>query len=68
NITYLESFEKHGMKFTGFSPDKKLVEIIEIENHPFFIATQFHPEFQSKPFACHPLFSSFISASLQHKG
>jgi len=68
NIMYLESFKKHGMKFTGFSPDRKLVEIIEIENHPFFIATQFHPEFQSKPFACHPLFSSFVNASLQHKG
>jgi CTP synthase len=67
NINYLEIMKKHGMRFTGFTPDRKLVEIIEIGNHPFFIATQFHPEFQSKPFACHPLFSAFIKASLENK-
>ncbi|MCM8822608.1 MAG: CTP synthase [Candidatus Omnitrophica bacterium] len=67
NLKYLDLMEKYGMKFSGFSPDRKLVEIIELKNHPFFIATQFHPEFQSKPFDCHPLFSSFILASLRRK-
>ncbi|MCX7706228.1 MAG: CTP synthase [bacterium] len=67
NLKYMDIMKQKGMKFTGYSPDRKLVEIIEIENHPFFIATQFHPEFQSKPFDCHPLFSSFILASLRKK-
>ncbi|MCM8765148.1 MAG: CTP synthase, partial [Candidatus Omnitrophica bacterium] len=67
NLRYLDLMEKHGMKFSGFSPDRKLVEIIELRDHPFFIATQFHPEFQSKPFDSHPLFSAFILASLRRK-
>ncbi len=67
NLKYYEIMKKHGMKFSGYSPDKKLVEIIELEDHPFFIATQFHPEFQSKPFDCHPLFSSLILASLKRR-
>ncbi|HRV04900.1 MAG TPA: CTP synthase [Candidatus Ratteibacteria bacterium] len=67
NMKYFNLMKQHGMKFTGFSPDKKLVEIIEVEGHPFFIATQFHPEFQSKPFACHPLFAAFIKAAVQRK-
>lgn len=67
NMKYFGLMKEQGMKFTGLSPDRKLVEIIEIEAHPFFIVTQFHPEFQSKPFQAHPLFSAFISASLRHK-
>jgi len=67
NMKYFNLMKQNGMKFTGFSPDKKLVEIIEVEGHPFFIATQFHPEFQSKPFACHPLFAAFIKAAIQKK-
>ncbi|HRS07174.1 MAG TPA: CTP synthetase, partial [Candidatus Ratteibacteria bacterium] len=67
NMKYFNLMKQNGMKFTGFSPDKKLVEIIEVEGHPFFIATQFHPEFQSKPFACHPLFAAFIKAAVQRK-
>ena len=67
NINYKDQFEKKGMIFSGLSPDKKLPEIIELENHPWFIAVQFHPEFKSRPLAPHPLFSSFIKAAKNHK-
>jgi len=50
---------------SGIYPSKNLVEIIEIKNHPFFVACQFHPEFKSKPDSSHPLFFSFIQASLK---
>ena len=63
NINYKEDFEKKGMIFSGLSPDNKLPEIIELENHPWFIGVQFHPEFKSRPLEPHPLFSSFIKAS-----
>lgn len=57
------------MKFSGLSPDGQLVEIIELPEHPFFLAVQFHPEFKSKPTASHPLFSAFVSAAIQrHDG
>ena len=55
--------EKKGMIFSGLSPDGSLPETIELENHPWFIGVQFHPEFKSRPFAPHPLFSSFIKAA-----
>ena len=67
NIAYKDQFEKNGMIFSGLSPDKKLPEIIELKNHPWFIGVQFHPEFRSRPLAPHPLFSSFIRASKNHK-
>jgi len=67
NISYKDQFEKNGMIFSGLSPDDKLPEIIELKNHPWFIAVQFHPEFKSRPLAPHPLFSSFIKASKNHK-
>ena len=67
NINYKEKFEKSGMNFTGLSPDGMLPEIIELKNHPWFIGVQFHPEFKSRPLAPHPLFSSFIKASKNHK-
>jgi CTP synthase len=67
NIAYKDQFERNGMIFSGLSPDKKLPEIIELKNHPWFIGVQFHPEFKSRPLAPHPLFSSFISASKNHK-
>ena len=67
NIIYKDQFEKNGMLFSGLSPDKKLPEIIELKNHPWFVGVQFHPEFKSRPLAPHPLFSSFISASKNHK-
>ena len=56
-------FEKKGLIFSGLSPDGSLPEIIELENHPWFIGVQFHPEFKSRPFEPHPLFSSFIKAA-----
>ena len=67
NINYKEKFEKNGMAFSGLSPDGMLPEIIELKNHPWFIGVQFHPEFKSRPLAPHPLFSSFIKASKNHK-
>ena len=63
NINFKEEFEKKGMIFSGLSPDLKLPEIIELENHPWFVGVQFHPEFKSRPLAPHPLFSSFIKAA-----
>jgi CTP synthase len=62
NNAHRERFEKEGFVFSGTSPDNKLVEIIELPGHPFFMACQFHPEFQSKPDASHPLFRGFIAA------
>ena len=67
NINYKDRFEKKGMTFSGLSPDGVLPEIIELENHPWFIGVQFHPEFKSRPLSPHPLFSSFIKASKNHR-
>ncbi|MGH7975450.1 MAG: CTP synthase [Limisphaerales bacterium] len=66
NNAYREKFEKAGFIFSGNSPDGKLVEIIELPNHPFFVASQFHPEFLSKPHQPHPLFKGFIAAAHQN--
>jgi len=66
NIAYKDQFEKNGMIFSGLSPDNQLPEIIELKNHPWFIAVQFHPEFRSRPLTPHPLFSSFIKAAKNH--
>ena len=63
NNTYREAFEAAGVTFSGTSPDGKLVEIVEIPGHPFFVASQFHPEFKSKPNKPHPLFGGFIAAA-----
>ncbi|HEY0551080.1 MAG TPA: CTP synthase, partial [Verrucomicrobiae bacterium] len=63
NNKYREQFEKAGFSLSGTTPDGKLVEVIEIPEHPFFIASQFHPEFQSKPHQPHPLFKGFIAAA-----
>ncbi|MDC3059184.1 CTP synthase [Candidatus Pelagibacter sp.] len=62
-----DQFENKGLIFSGMSPDNKLPEIIELQDHPWFIGVQFHPEFKSRPLAPHPLFSSFIKASKNHK-
>jgi CTP synthase len=64
NNRYREPYEKAGFRLCGLSPDGELVELIEIEDHPFFLASQFHPEFRSKPDAPHPLFRGFIAAAL----
>ena len=64
---YRATLEKHGLILSGMSPDGSLVEIIELRDHPFFIASQFHPEFKSRPLEPHPMFKGFIRAALQHK-
>ncbi|MEM8857955.1 MAG: CTP synthase [Chloroflexota bacterium] len=64
NNAYRESFEDAGMRFSGLSPDGRLVEIAELVDHPFMVGSQFHPEFKSRPNRPHPLFNSFIAASL----
>ncbi len=66
NNTFRSEFTSAGMKITGVSPDDHLVEIIESENHPWFVATQFHPEFKSRPNRPHPLFRDFIGASIKY--
>ena len=67
NNKYRELFERHGLKIVGKSPDGELVEIIEIPDHPFFIATQFHPEYKSRPLNPHPLFKGFIENVIKEK-
>lgn len=64
NNAYREAFTKEGFVFSGTSPDGRLVEVIELTDHPFFVACQFHPEFQSKPNLPHPLFRGFIGACM----
>ena len=66
NNKYREKLEQAGMIQSGVSPDNLLVEMIELKNHPWFVGTQFHPEFQSRPQRAHPLFREFIKASLEH--
>ena len=65
NPEYRNPFAAAGMPATGTSPDENLVEIVEVPDHPWFVAVQFHPEFQSKPSMGHPLFLGFVEASLQ---
>ena len=65
NMDYRKILEDAGMIFSGISPDKKLIEIVELKDHPFFVASQFHPEFKSRPLRPHPLFKEFIKASLK---
>ena len=66
NNNYLEKFEATGLRIAGWSADRKLVEMIELPDHPWFIACQFHPEFTSRPRGGHPLFTSYIEAALKH--
>ena len=67
NNAYREMLANAGMVFSGVSPDSRLVEIIEIPGHPFFIATQFHPEFKSRPNKAHPLFAGLVEAALAYQ-
>ncbi len=64
NINYKDRLEKTGLRFSGMSPDGVLPEMVEYPDHPWFIGVQFHPELKSKPFAPHPLFTSFIEAAV----
>jgi CTP synthase len=67
NNKYRLQFEEAGLKISGFSPNGNLVEIIELEDHPWFLAGQFHPEFKSSPLKPHPLFRDFIAAALKYR-
>lgn len=67
NNSFKETLVKKGLKISGVSPDEKLVEIIEIGNHPWFFGCQFHPEFKSRPLEPHPVFSSFVGAAYKEK-
>jgi len=65
NNKYRKKLEQKGMVFSGIYDKKGLVEIVELKNHPYFIAVQFHPEFKSKPDHSHPLFGNFIKAVIK---
>ncbi len=66
NNHYLEAFEKNGMIATGVNPDTGLVEVVEVENHPWFVGTQYHPEYKSTVLTPHPLFVAFVKAALNN--
>jgi CTP synthase len=68
NENFVKDFEKHGLVIGGRAADSTLVEMIELPTHPFFIASQFHPEFLSTPRKPHPLFIQFVKSSLSEKG
>ncbi|MEM6469982.1 MAG: CTP synthase [Planctomycetota bacterium] len=65
NNAFREQFKQSGLDFSGTSPDGSLVEIIELREHPFFLAVQYHPEFKSKPLQAHPLFAGFVGAAIE---
>ncbi|HEY6034672.1 MAG TPA: CTP synthase, partial [Kofleriaceae bacterium] len=67
NNNYRDALERHGMVLSGLSPDGRLVEMLEIPQHPYFVACQFHPEFKSRPSAPHPLFSRFVKAAVEQQ-
>jgi CTP synthase len=67
NNAYRDQLQQAGLVFSGLSPDGSLVEMIELRDHPWFIASQFHPEFKSRPMDCHPLFRGFIRAGLEQR-
>ena len=69
NGRYREQLEQAGLVIAGTSPDGGLVEIVELADHPWFVAVQFHPEFKSKPTAAHPLFAGLVAAAVErHAG
>src|SRR5579862_8572310 len=65
NNNYREELGKLGLRCSGLSPDYRLVEIVEIPSHPYFIATQFHPEFRSRPNRAHPLFRGLVATAVE---
>ena len=67
NNDFREHLEKRGLVVSGVNPERNLIEIIELKNHPFFVATQFHPEFKSRPLNPHPLFREFIKSALKKR-
>ena len=66
NNDYLDTFLENGMRIAGICPDNGLVEVVEIDDHPWFVGCQYHPEFKSSPIAPHPLFTGFVRAAAQH--
>ena len=66
NNDFLEAFEKSGMISTGINPESGLVEIMELTNHPWFVGTQFHPEYRSTVLNPHPLFNAFMKAAIEN--
>jgi CTP synthase len=68
NNRYRQTLESAGMVLSGQSPDGRLVEIVELKDHPWFVASQFHPEFKSRPERPHPLFDGFVAAALGTRG
>ncbi|HBI55324.1 MAG TPA: CTP synthase, partial [Firmicutes bacterium] len=66
NNAYRKQLASKGMVFAGLSPDENLVEVIELTDHPWYVGTQFHPEFKSRPNRPHPLFTDFIAASIKN--
>jgi CTP synthase len=67
NNAYVGALQRGGMMVSGINPRRNLVEIVELKKHPWFLAVQFHPEFQSKPNHAHPLFAAFIKAAMKQK-
>ena len=69
NNEYRDKLSENGLIFSGLSPDKKLVEFVELDKkvHPYFVSTQAHPEFKSRPTHAHPLFQGLIKAALENK-
>jgi CTP synthase len=67
NNEFRETLEQHGMVLSGISPDARLVEMIELPNHPWFVGCQFHPELQSRAVEGHPLFIKFVAAAVEHR-
>ena len=67
NNDYRSEYEENGLMLVGKSPDDRIVEMIELKDHPFFVATQAHPEFKSRPNRPHPLFRGFIEAAYKEK-
>jgi len=65
NTAFREQLQNKGLVLSGLSPDRRLVEIVELKEHPYFLGCQFHPEFGSRPMAPHPLFRRFIKAALE---
>jgi len=67
NNNYMDTLQKNGLAISGMSPDRQLVEIVELKDHPWFFGCQFHPEFKSRPLEPHPVFSAFIRAAFKEK-
>jgi CTP synthase len=67
NNEYRDSMKEKGLTISGLSPDERLVEMVELKDHPWFVGCQFHPELKSRPNKPHPLFREFIKAALEHK-